>query len=252
MSKRPWMTLERFDCSPLAGRWAVVRMLAALEAELRPPAGARLFVRRGPAVSSHGAFVSAADRRDTGATSELLWIASFAVPLEIVEYPGALFELCVPGRPVLSLPAPGTLVLQARRGDPLPDRRWLPSHARRRVGALATVVAVSTASIPASGLAADRTAHGIVKNPLDAHGIVKNPLDPHGIVKKPLDPHGIVKKPLDAHGIVKNPLDAHKLLAKDRRRPPRPGRDHAPGPKGREARQPSHGAGDRRESHPSA
>ena len=205
MRERPWLKIERFDYSPLAGRWAVVRMLAVLEADLRPPAGARLLVRRGPAVSSHGAFVSAADRRTTGAATELLWIASFAVLLEIVEYPNALFELSAPGRAAFALPAPGTLVFPAGRKAALPDRRWLPAHARRRVGAFATAVAVSTASLPASGLAAGRpAAHSIVT---PAHGIVT---PAHGIVNRTRDRQTGTRdrqNPLKAHGIVKPALE---------------------------------------------
>jgi soluble lytic murein transglycosylase-like protein len=163
MPERSWLALERFEYSPLAGRWAVVRMRAALESEFQVPACARLLISRGPSVSSHGTFVNAADRRSREVGAELVWLASFAVPLEIVEYPQALFELLTPARPVCVLPAPAALALDEPASCEVSDRRWLPARTRRRVGALATAVAVSTASIPATGLAAAQTPHAIVQ-----------------------------------------------------------------------------------------
>ncbi len=221
MPEQQWCKLERFDYSPLAGRWAVVRMLAALEAELRPPVGARLLVHRGPVLSAHGAFVSAADRRSTGPASELLWIASFAVPLEIVEYRGALFELSAPGRAAVSLPALGTLVLGVGHEPALPDRRWLPAHARRRVSALATAVAVSTASIPATGLAATRPSHSVVQTPRDGvEGSAALPRHSARPGRITLTAPRVVK--LESHARV--PVHDAVLGAQHRRRPPKPSR----------------------------
>ena len=94
------------------------------------------------------------------------------------------------------------------------------------MGALATAVAVSTASIPASGLAAGRTAHGIVKHPLDASGIVKNPLDAHELSRKTVAAHpnpGAIR--LRAPKVVK--LASHPAVqVKDASLTPTHKRDH--------------------------
>ena len=148
-----WLTIERLDYSPLAGRWAVVRLVAGLGADAALPAEPRLIVERGQASSSHGAFVSAADRRVLGAHSELLWVASFAVPLEVVECPSAVFALTAPGRAALALPMPGSLILPPTYFADPAFRRWFPGHMRYRLAALATAMAVAASSSSVTGLA---------------------------------------------------------------------------------------------------
>jgi Transglycosylase SLT domain len=185
-----WLRLERFDYSRVGQRWAVLRLLAGLGSNLGAPAQARLVVRRGaegvcgpeivrgpeivcgPEIVSYPARACALERRllgrqgDEGA-SGMLWRACFAVPLEVVEYPQALFEFTVSGRVALALPTPGLRILtpQALRFT----SRLLPSSAadripvgqlRRRLVALATTVAVTTTSSPAIGLAATQGSHG--------------------------------------------------------------------------------------------
>ena len=145
MSETDWLTLERFDCAPLAGRWGVVRMMAALSEKPQIPGTPRLVVTRPELVTTHGAFVNATDRRG----SQLLWLASFAIPLEVAEHPQALFELVAPGLPAIALPAPGTLILPLSARAELRLARRLP-HLRlgRRATAMATALALSTTSLP--------------------------------------------------------------------------------------------------------
>lgn len=103
-----WLAPEAFDYAPVDERVAVVRLLARLETDLCPP-GASLLVHRGPVSTSHPAFASTAEHRREGrrsAADELLWCASFAVPLEVIEFPHALFEVSAPGRLTLSLSLP--------------------------------------------------------------------------------------------------------------------------------------------------
>ena len=164
MSETDWLALERFDFAPLAGRWGVVRMMGALSEQPQIPAAPRLVVTRPRAVSSHGAFVNATDRRG----SQLLWLASFAVPLEVAEHPEALFELIAPGHPAIALPAPGTLILPLSARAELRLARRLPQLGLgRRATAMATALALSATSLPVTGLAAAKAtptlhvAHGV-------------------------------------------------------------------------------------------
>ncbi len=114
----------------------------------------RLVVTRPEAVSSHGAFVNAADRRG----SQLLWLASFAIPLEVAEHPRALFELVAPGRPAIALPAPGTLILPLGAHAELRLARRLPQlRLGRRATAMATALTLSATTLPVTGLAAANT-----------------------------------------------------------------------------------------------
>ena len=168
MSETDWLAFERFDFAPLAGRWGVVRMMGALSEQPQIPAAPRLVVTRPRAVSSHGAFVNATDRRG----SQLLWLASFAVPLEVAEHPEALFELIAPGHPAIALPAPGTLILPLSARAELRLARRLPQLGLgRRATAMATALALSATSLPVTGLAAAKAtptlhvAHGGSRRP---------------------------------------------------------------------------------------
>jgi len=165
------LALERFDYSRVGEHWAVLRLLASLGSDLGAPAQAMLVVQRGPASAAYPARACALERRlirrpGSDRASELLWRASFAVPLEVVEYQQARFEFTVSGRVALALPVPGLRILtpSALRfsGPQVPPsaRSRMPvGQARRRLVALATAVAVTTSSTPAVGLAATQAVH---------------------------------------------------------------------------------------------
>src|SRR2546423_2239576 len=146
-----WLALERFDYSPLAGRWGVARMLSSLTDDLGVPGQAQLVIERaGSTVTRHGSFVSAVDRRG----GELLWVASFALPLDIVSCEDAVFGLWTPGRAHVALPAPGTVMLPAgARAELRLARRFPRLHFGRRATAMATAVALGVTSLPTTGLA---------------------------------------------------------------------------------------------------
>jgi hypothetical protein len=177
-----WLHLERFDYSRVGQHWAVLRMLAGLAGELGAPAEAMLFVQRGLESTSYPARACALERRLVGrradhGASELLWRASFAVPLEVVEFQHAVFEFRVSGRVALALPAPGVPILTpqtlsfARRPCPADIRghRIPVGQVRRRVVALATAVAVMTTSSPALSLAASDAVHSASGTAVPAH-----------------------------------------------------------------------------------
>jgi uncharacterized membrane protein YgcG len=159
--------IERFDYSRVGKEWAVVKLLARLGGELGAPADARLVVARDPEEVSFQARACTLERRLLGSTrrsaggSELLWRASFAVPIEVVECREALFSLRADGL-ALALPAPRVRIVTPRTLALAPRARdreagapgWYElAHARRRLVALATVVAVTASSTPAAALA---------------------------------------------------------------------------------------------------
>src|SRR5690242_7478903 len=91
----PWLAIERFDYEPLDDQSAVVRLLTSLHGELGAPASATLVVQNGELERAHPASACDVCRRgsSTGRADlpgVLSWRASFAVPLDVVEYPGAL------------------------------------------------------------------------------------------------------------------------------------------------------------------
>ena len=160
-----WLRVERLEYVRLGERLAVVRLLAGLGASLRTPTGvslptgASLVVQAGQettAYAARGCKVARA-RRPRLLGGELLWRACFAVPLEVVEFQSALFELRAPGRAALALPVPDLRSLTAKRatgglGNSLPT-----GPVRRRLVLVATTLAI-TGSTPGIALA-DTGAH---------------------------------------------------------------------------------------------
>jgi cell wall-associated NlpC family hydrolase len=155
------LMVERFQYTPLGEELALVRLLARLDERLLGPAHAQLIVRRGTETTSHparacrlGDLEARVRGRGRKARGELLWRASFALSLEIVEYPQALFELAGAGGRSLALPQPALLA------DALPDAAELRSgllpagHVLKRFAAVVTVCTVTSASTPAIASAA--------------------------------------------------------------------------------------------------
>jgi hypothetical protein len=170
MSPLSELGLERFEYSRVGADWAVLRVLARLEAQLGAPADAELVVSGGTErdPSRYPARACALERRllgrggrgTGGAGSELLWRASFAVPLEVVEWRHARFELTAPGGLALVLPSPGARLMTRRQLALAPIRRRdlqpriAAGQVRQRFVAIATAVVVTTTSSPAVALAA--------------------------------------------------------------------------------------------------
>jgi cell wall-associated NlpC family hydrolase len=154
------LTPTRLAYTPVGDQLALVRLLARLDASLTPPADAKLVITRGAEATSHPARACRlGDREASGrrrrADSGLVWRASFAVALEIVEFPLAVFELTGPGGTTLALPRPELLA------DAMPDVAELrsglipPGHVLRRLMAIVTAATVTSASTPAISWAAD-------------------------------------------------------------------------------------------------
>jgi hypothetical protein len=106
-----WLAVERFDYSRVGRQWAVLRLLAGLADQLGAPAPAMLVITQGQRRETFPAWACALERRlgerQAGlAASGLLWRASFAVPLEVVEFEDTLFELTAPAGSNSACPAP--------------------------------------------------------------------------------------------------------------------------------------------------
>ena len=164
-------SVESFHYSRVSVEWGVVRLLASLGTQGRGPIGAHLVVQPQPdgrdLYYAH-ARLPALERRllthHRRRTSQLLWRAAFALPLDVIEVPDALFKVVAFDGFLLDLPAPGlqiTLAELATRTQlsirtPL-ERPSTTIRARQRVVALATAVAVTAGSTPAVALASAGT-----------------------------------------------------------------------------------------------
>jgi hypothetical protein len=161
-------SVESFHYSRASAEWGVLRLLANLGPESRGPIGAHLIVQ--PEQDGRDLFYAharlpALERRllshHRRRTSQLLWRAAFALPLDVIEVPDALFSVVAFDGFFLELPTPGlqlTLSELAAR-TPLsirtPQERPVTSiRTRQRVVALATAVAVTAGSTPAVAMAA--------------------------------------------------------------------------------------------------
>jgi hypothetical protein len=162
---------ESFHYSRVSAEWGVLRLLASLgDAGTRfAPSGAHLMVEPGPGsldLYYAPARMSSLERRllthtrDHG--TQLLWRAVFALPIEVIEFPEALFQVVALEGFSLTLPTPGlqiTLDQLAARTQlalrPPQVRHTTGVRARQRAVALATAVAVTAGSAtPAVALAA--------------------------------------------------------------------------------------------------
>jgi Transglycosylase SLT domain len=169
-----WLALERFDYARVGEGWTVLRLLAGIGQDLGAPVEAKLVVQRGPGTGTYPARACALERRIlpgglAAVSTGLLWRASFALPLEVVNHRGATFELTAPGRAAVALPLPvpriidrQTLILGRSPYRAASHRKLQVGHVKQRVAAFATAVAVTTTSSPAIGLAATGASHSAV------------------------------------------------------------------------------------------
>ncbi|HEY1714479.1 MAG TPA: lytic murein transglycosylase [Solirubrobacteraceae bacterium] len=164
---------ESFHYSRVSSEWGVLRLLASLgEAGSHfVPSGAHLMVEPGPGsldVYYAPARKSSLERRLLTHTrqhgSQLLWRAVFALPLEVIELPEAIFQVVALEGFSLPLPTPGLQLtldqLAARAQLTLRTPQLRPTttvRVRQRAAALATAVAVTAGSTPAVALAAGST-----------------------------------------------------------------------------------------------
>ena len=144
----PWLALEQFDYAPLSQNRAVVRLVAALHGHLGAPSGTTLVLARGALQSPHPVLANALSRRHVDdPASGLLWQASFAVPLDLVEYPRTLFALVARDRLALALPAPRRLIAPAGSSARRCGRSFGGARIKRHLVALGTGVVLATTCV---------------------------------------------------------------------------------------------------------
>ncbi len=160
-----WLKPHRLDYMPLDEQRAVVRLVAQLRGCLAPPAAALLVEGPEALFRTHslGSLTHSVPRRFRPA-DELLWRATFAVPLELVECPDAMFSILGRGYAPACLPDPALATLAAL-SQPWPvgprGAMLLNSDAWRRAAAMGTVIAVAgTSSVSPALAGASRGASG--------------------------------------------------------------------------------------------
>jgi Transglycosylase SLT domain len=153
-----WLKPHRLEYLPLDGELAVVRLVAALPSATSPGVGATLVVGGPDGVLRSDALGSLTHRipRRFRAADELLWRVTFALPLELVQSPDAVFGLVATGCAPTRLPDV-TLATLAALSEPWPvgsrGASLFNAAALRRAAALGTVIAVTSSSTAAPALA---------------------------------------------------------------------------------------------------
>ena len=153
-----WLKPHRLEYLPLDGELAVVRLVAALRSATSPLAGATLVVGGPDEVLRAGALGSLTHRipRRFRTADELLWRVTFALPLELVRCPEAVFGLVAKGCAPTRLPDV-TLATLAALSEPWPvgsrGASLFNTAALRRAAALGTVIAVTSSSTASPALA---------------------------------------------------------------------------------------------------
>ncbi len=141
-----WCSLVGLDYAPVDSARAVLRLRGVLDVPM--PSDPTLIVRRRPLATRHRVLGCAIEEPSE---SGLLWLVTFAVPLEIVECRRARFALSAGGLPALDLPSPRLDPEWAPAG--LPARRFTVSRARRCLVVLGAGLAVAIGSGAFAGAA---------------------------------------------------------------------------------------------------
>jgi cell wall-associated NlpC family hydrolase len=164
-------SVESFHYSRISREWGVLRLLASLGTHRPAPTGAHLIVEPEPDgldLSHAPARLSSLERRllthRRTHGSQRLWRAVFALPLDVIEVPDALFTVRAMDGFALEVPTPGLqltvdqLAARVQLSQRVPQvRRSASARARQKAVALATAVAVTAGLTPAAALAAAGT-----------------------------------------------------------------------------------------------
>ena len=157
----PVVSIESFHYAPIGSDWAALRLLAVIASGDATPRQAGLQVQcTGDARHLYPARAYEIERRLLAARrsdEELLWRASFELPIDLVQSPAAIFHLIAADGLELSLPAPGLrpITRQALAMSGYRERRAAAHRLRstRGMAALATAMTVVATSSPAVALA---------------------------------------------------------------------------------------------------
>jgi transglycosylase-like protein with SLT domain/peptidase M23-like protein len=177
-SGREWLHAHKLEYVPLNSELAVLRVLAGLNRSTPLPgapmlvAGAPHTIVRAPVLGS----VTHRPSRRMRTADHLLWRATFALPIELLECPQTIFALVAQDRVAARLPTPELSSFEAlcrhwelgARGASL-----ISGLAWRRAAALGTAVAVAGSSVlpPAVALAGGHHLHtGLGRPAVGARG----------------------------------------------------------------------------------
>jgi Transglycosylase SLT domain len=149
--------VERFDYVRLGEQLAVVRLMARVRRGCSPLDDAVLVVARGETSTYAPARACKLERRGRIAGTGFLWTARFALELDVVEYPSALFELVASGHPALALPVPDVRALTTAHATEVRGSRCAVRLPTRRVAAMATALAFTAGTFPVASIAAAST-----------------------------------------------------------------------------------------------
>lgn len=163
----PWLAVEQFIYKPLEDHSAELKLVGRLDGNLGAPAGAMLIVQDGRSSSAHPPLaVTGCEPAGERLSAGLLWRASFAVPLEVVEYPRAAFMLIADHRVALALPVPArTIDVVASASGVKGDKRLRGARIRRHFVALGAGLAIAAGASSGVGVAA---AGAITGQPADS------------------------------------------------------------------------------------
>jgi membrane-bound lytic murein transglycosylase B len=156
----PWLAVEQFEYERRQDHIAALRLLAIVDHALGVPADPMLVVADGAFSRAYTPYASGVACPHTSArlidsSSALLWRVEFAVSLEVVEFPQAVFSLIADDRLPVALPVPTLTSVDpaaAARGVRLTGAR-----VRRHLVALAAGLAVAAGSGSAVGVASAAT-----------------------------------------------------------------------------------------------
>ncbi len=178
-----WVFPQELQYARLNEDLAVLRLTAALEGRMRPPAGVALLVERPDGTLRYPALGSVTnDRVRRRASDELLWRVTFCAPLHVLRHPDAAFELTAEELTVALPPATAcTIAALSHPWDQPVHHQLVPVFVgwRRRLVAFGTTVAVigANTAVPAS-IAAANSAPGPQAKPNLAAGTCCPRCDP--------------------------------------------------------------------------
>jgi hypothetical protein len=108
---KPWLAVKEFGYEPRRGYAAVLHLLARFDEQLQAPADSLLLVQTGALRRAYApigsiSYPGAGTARILGSRSGLLCRVEFAVSVDVIEYPQAVFSMFAHGRVPVVLPAP--------------------------------------------------------------------------------------------------------------------------------------------------
>jgi hypothetical protein len=185
-----WLTVKQFGYERRRDYPAVLQLLAKFDDELKSPPDSMLFVQTGALTRAYTSLASisypSAGARILSSRKGLLCRVEFAVSLDIIEYPQAVFSLFAEGRVPVALPAPCLLPVDTIGAAG--SIRAGGARLRRHLVAIAAGFAVAAAPGWATGVAdAASVSHGALHRRATSNMVVSGlptAAQPTTVIKK--------------------------------------------------------------------